>query len=92
MDHLYYFCLFFCYAFVRVCLLMPCGHLLGKDCPLVCEVNCHFPIGILGQVWCLIVSIPDICPFPCFGGTESTLFKLCTVSLFMMDLFVHINF
>ena len=24
-----------CYAFVRVCLLMPCGHLLGKDWPLV---------------------------------------------------------
>ena len=24
--------------------------------------NCyHFPIGILGQVWCLIVSIPDLC-------------------------------
>ena len=23
---------------------------------------CHFPIGILGQVWCLIVSIPDLCP------------------------------
>ena len=22
----------------------------------------HFPIGILGQVWCLIVSIPDLCP------------------------------
>ena len=21
---------YFCYAFVRVCLLMPCGHLLGK--------------------------------------------------------------
>ena len=20
----------FCYAFVRICLLMPCGHLLGK--------------------------------------------------------------
>ena len=36
----------FCYAFVRVCLLRPCG---------------HFPIGILGQVWCLIVSIPDLC-------------------------------
>ena len=32
---------------------------------LVCNVelwSCHFPIGILGQVWCLIVSIPDICP------------------------------
>ena len=23
---------------------------------------CYFPIGILGQVWCLIVSIPDLCP------------------------------
>ena len=23
---------------------------------------CQFPIGILGQVWCLIVLIPDICP------------------------------
>ena len=22
---------------------------------------CHFPIGILGQVWYLIVSIPDLC-------------------------------
>ena len=32
---------------------------------LVCDVllwSCHFPIGILGRVWCLIVSIPDLCP------------------------------
>ena len=31
---------------------------------LVCGVElwvCHFPIGILGQVWYLIVSIPDLC-------------------------------
>ena len=32
--------------------------------------NCDgvtFPIDILGQVWCLIVSIPDLCPLslPC---------------------------
>ena len=26
----------------------------------VCEFF-HFPIGILGQVWYLIVSIPDLC-------------------------------
>ena len=29
-----------------------------------CKLNdgaCHFPIGILGQVWYLIVSIPDLC-------------------------------
>ena len=30
---------------------------------LVCDVHCefHVPIGILGQVWYLIVSIPDLC-------------------------------
>ena len=32
---------------------------------LVCNIMdmglCHFPIGILGQVWYLIVSIPDLC-------------------------------
>ena len=37
---------------------------------LVCSVwlwSCHFPIGVLGQVWCLIVSIPDLCPLSYFG-------------------------
>ena len=32
---------------------------------LVCGVSlwsCHLTIGIQGQVWCLIVSIPDLCP------------------------------
>ena len=31
---------------------------------LVCDVYCcfvTFPCGILGQVWYLIVSIPDLC-------------------------------
>ena len=28
--------------------------------------SCHFPIGILGQVWCLIVSIPDLCSLSYF--------------------------
>ena len=31
---------------------------------LVCRVLlwvCHFPIGILGQVWYLTVSFPDLC-------------------------------
>ena len=27
---------------------------------------CHFPIGILGQVWYLIVSIPDLCTLTYF--------------------------
>ena len=28
--------------------------------------HCDVPLGILGQVWCLIVSIPDICPLSYF--------------------------
>ena len=27
----------------------------------LCASVFHFPIGILGQVWYLIVSIPDLC-------------------------------
>ena len=27
---------------------------------------CHFPIGILCKVWCLVVSIPDLCPLSYF--------------------------
>ena len=44
VDHSCYFCIV-CYAFVRVCLLMPCGHLLGKGRPLG------------SRLWCLIVSL-----------------------------------
>ena len=60
------FCSVLCLlCFVRVCLYVLCGHLLGKGWPLGSRLwcllwVCHFPIGILGQVWYLIVSIPDL--------------------------------
>ena len=34
-----------CYAFVRVCLYVPCGHLLGKG----------WPLGT--RFWCVSVSL-----------------------------------
>ena len=61
------FCSVLCLlCFVRVCLYVLRGHLLGKGWPLGSRLWCllwvfHFPIGILGQVWYLIVSIPDLC-------------------------------
>ena len=61
------FCSVLCLlCFVRVCLYVLRGHLLGKGWPLGSRLCCllwvcHFPIGILGQVWYLIVSIPDLC-------------------------------
>ena len=35
----------FCYVFVRVCLYVLCGHLLGKSWPLV------------SRLWCLTVIL-----------------------------------
>ena len=63
-----------CYVFVRVCLYVLCGHLLGKGWPLGSRLwcllwVCHFPIGILGQVWYLIVSIPDLCTLTYFNAS-----------------------
>ena len=47
--------------------LQPCGHRLGKGWllgSLVCDVPSvfvTFPCVVLGQVWYLFVSIPDLC-------------------------------
>ena len=64
------------FVFVRVCLYVLCGHLLGKGWPLGSRLwcllwVCHFPIGILGQVWYLIVSIPDLCTLTYFNRPSS---------------------
>ena len=37
---IYVISVIFCYAFMHVCLLMPCGHLLGKGCPLGSPLLC----------------------------------------------------
>ena len=72
------FCSVLCLlCFVHVCLYVLCGHLLGKGWPLGSRLwcllwVCHFPIGILGQVWYLIVSIPDLCTITYFYLTIVT--------------------
>ena len=56
-------CVYHDFAFVHCCLVvarMERDDLLA----LVCDVCCDFvtfPFGILGQVWYLIVSIPEPC-------------------------------
>ena len=55
-----------CYALVRVSLFVPCSHPLGKGWHLdsrwwCLNVSLSLSIGILGQVWYLTVSIPDLC-------------------------------
>ena len=51
---------------------------------LVCDVKLlfvTFPCGILGHVWYLIVSIPDLCPFY-YMGVPSNMH--CPVIFFMI--------
>ena len=65
---IFYF--FFCFVFamalylsVYMCLVVTRWERAGL-LALVCGVLlwvCYFPIGILGQVWYLIVLIPDLC-------------------------------
>ena len=66
MDLIFLFCLEFpmslC-ASVYICFVVTCwesADLLAHVCGVLLRVS-HFPIGILGQVWYLIVSIPDLC-------------------------------
>ena len=64
MDHLCFSVL--CLLCLRVRLfILPYGHLLGKGLPLDSRLWCltlslSLSIDILGQVWYLIVSIPDL--------------------------------
>ena len=70
---------FVCYAFVRVLFICALWSPAGKgltswfsfvvsDCEFV-----TFSIGILGQVWYLIVLIPDLCTLTYFVALQYVL-------------------
>ena len=84
---LWIFHVFFCLVFaiplcasVYMCLVVTCWE-RADLLALVCGVQmwvCHLPIGILGQVWYFIVSIPDLCTlfyFLCAKQTRHILLK-----------------
>ena len=56
-------------ASVDMCLVVTCwerADLLVLVCGFSLLVCHYFPTGILGQVWYLIVSIPDLCTLTYF--------------------------
>ena len=66
MDHLCIFCLVLLCFYARLfvdALWSPAGKGLTSWLSYLMSI---FPIAILGQVWCLIVSIPDLCPLSYF--------------------------
>ena len=72
------------------CLVVACWERAGL-LAIICGVylrrnGCHLPIGILGQVWCLIVSIPDLCPLFYFHLYVLLSTYLWFISLLYLDL------
>ena len=65
---------------LQVCSLLPCGYLMGKGCSWLSFVKLNFvfvtfPCGILGQMWYLIVLIPDFSHLSYFVGINKPLCK-----------------
>ena len=79
VDLYVFFCLVFAMPLlesVYMCLVVTCWERVDL-LALVCCVQlwvCHFPIGILGQVWYLIVLIPDLCTLTYFSYNSRGLF------------------
>ena len=68
MDHLCYICLVLLRFHARLfvdALWSPAGKGLTSWLSFVMS-NCDFLIGTLGQVWCLIASMPNLCPLSYF--------------------------
>ena len=62
------YCVCHAFASVRLCLAVNCWE-RADLLALVCDVDCVvglFECGILGKVWYLIVSIPDLCHLSTF--------------------------
>ena len=77
-----------------LCLVPHLSHLLGKGWPLGSRLwcllwVCHFPIGILGQVWYLIVSIPDLCNLITLTVDQKSL-VLLPPSISLLQRFIHV--
>ena len=80
MDHLCYFCVAFAMlsCMLIVALWSHAGKGLTSWLPFVLLncVNATFPYSILGQVWYLIISIPDRCPISYFNLPRIYIFCL----------------
>ena len=68
---LFMFCV--CHAFLSVCcsLVVSCWERTNLLILLYVKFYCifvTFPCDVLGQMWCLIESIPDLCLFTNFYG------------------------
>ena len=90
---MFLFCLLFAMslcASVYMCFVVTCwerADLLALVCGVYCEFV-TFPFGFLGQVWYLIVSIPDLCTLTYFYCMETMILLSCQPSVTVTSCFV----
>ena len=68
---LLYLIAYLVFLFVRYSLVITCWERVDLLALLYVMFYCVFvifPCGVLGQVWCLILSIPDLCLLSYFGS------------------------
>ena len=75
---MFFFCLVFAmslWASVYMCFVVTCWEWAD-----LLALVCHFPIGILGQVWYLFVAISDLCTLTCFVKNDPymALLNICS--------------
>ena len=73
---------------VYMCLVVTCwerADLLALVCGVQLSV-CYFPNGILGRVWYLIVSIPDLCHLSYFENQFSDFLRVAILHRFYCTL------
>ena len=58
---LFLYCVWHAFASAHCCLVVTFWESADLLAPVCGVVIVTFPFGILGQVWYLIVSIPDLC-------------------------------
>ena len=71
-------------ASVYMCFVVTCwerADLLAFICGALLRI-CNFPIGILGRVWYLIVSTPDLCTLTYFQRAKQVIKVIVNISMF----------
>ena len=81
-------CVCHAYASVNCCLVVTFRRVRADLLALVCNVYFDFvtfPCGILGQVWYLIVMIPDLCRLSYFDTDNEPGLIYCTYQVHRIE-------
>ena len=76
MDLSCFFLSCVCYTFVRVCLFVPCGHLMGKGQPFGSRFWCLAVSLLLSHWYPLSSEVLDLCTFNYFQVISAHTFRL----------------